>query len=448
LSVALGRGTNNIGELYAIGMALERVSSEALVGTIKPGTQVAVLTDSEYTLGVVSGTMAPKTNQELINWVKGKLAFVRNTNPVELHWVPGHNGVEGNEKADKLAQDAALRSMAGKQEVRWPGCPRKAEPRRKKGVPKGDQAQEHAAPSLLSTLLDGNRIDDPVEEKKPRLRVLGPRKVSVNPRLSAPLLEICKQNSPMLRKVPRRALPVFAKTWSTLLSDAVYSGSESAWVAFFKFPKAVLLSPARGGRRISSKLNFADLVIARLEAWEKKERQDELWAAVLKRAGNQKAPKPGKAPQPDAVEKKAVSFLRMGDTKKALQSLVAAPIAPKSEETFKRLQELHPPGPPPLSAPQAPTPKFDAATVRTALASFGAGSAAGLFGYAPFLLQQCMRAETDSFSRALTAAVSLLASGQAPGFLRPFLAGGVSIALDKGGGLSDHCAAGTRRGDW
>jgi hypothetical protein len=69
--------------------------------------------------------------------------------------------------------------------------------------------------------------------------------------------------------------------------------------------------------------------------------------------------------------------------------------------------------------------------VKTALASFGPGSAAGLFGYRPALLQQCLRAESSSFLFALTQVVNQLASAQAPLFLQPFLAGGVSIALEK-----------------
>jgi len=52
-------------------------------------------------------------------------------------------------------------------------------------------------------------------------------------------------------------------------------------------------------------------------------------------------------------------------------------------------------------------------------------------GYRPALLQQCLRAESFSFLSALTAVVNLLASGRAPLFLQSFLAGGVSIALEK-----------------
>ena len=54
-------------------------------------------------------------------------------------------------------------------------------------------------------------------------------------------------------------------------------------------------------------------------------------------------------------------------------------------------------------------------------------------GYTPLLLQQCVSAESFSFLRQLTTAVNRFAAGEAPSFLRPFLAGGVSIALQKPG---------------
>src|SRR6185312_7757073 len=63
--------------------------------------------------------------------------------------------------------------------------------------------------------------------------------------------------------------------------------------------------------------------------------------------------------------------------------------------------------------------------------SFSPTSATGLFGYRPSLLQQCARTESFHFVSTLTRAVNVLASGKAPMFLQPFLAGGVSIAVAK-----------------
>src|SRR6185312_10382154 len=111
---------------------------------------------------------------------------------------------------------------------------------------------------------------------------------------------------------------------------------------------------------------------------------------------------------------------------------VAAPIAPKTDETFLALKALHPyTKPTSLPLPTHDPPKFTEPLVRQALFSFAPTSAAGLFGYRPAILQQCARAESFHFLQTLTRAVNVLASGEAPLFLQPFLAGGVSIALAK-----------------
>ena len=105
---------------------------------------------------------------------------------------------------------------------------------------------------------------------------------------------------------------------------------------------------------------------------------------------------------------------------------VAAPIAPKTDETFLALKELHPStGPADLPLPTHDAPRFTDQLVCEALFSFAPTSAAGLFGYRPAILQQC----ATLFQ--LTRVVNVLASGEAPMFLQPFLAGGVSIALAK-----------------
>src|ERR1700709_120244 len=145
-----------------------------------------------------------------------------------------------------------------------------------------------------------------------------------------------------------------------------------------------------------------------------------------------------------AVEKSAVAALREGDVKKALRIINALPLAPKTDETFKELVKLHPQGAPPVPPPLFRAPVFSMELVKTALASFGPGSAAGLFGYRPSLLQQCVRAESFSFLCALTAIVNQLASGRAPLFLQPFLAGGGSIALEKSNnGVRPLCCGAT-----
>ena len=128
------------------------------------------------------------------------------------------------------------------------------------------------------------------------------------------------------------------------------------------------------------------------------------------------------------LEKAVVAALRLGDVRKALQMLNSAPIAAKTPATLASLKKLHPTGAPPAPVSPCDVPRFTEDVVRKSLSSFGPGSAAGLFGYKPFLLQQCIRAESFLFTRALTSAVNDFATGHGPSFLKRFV---VSIALEK-----------------
>jgi len=100
LSEYLGTGTNNIAELTGILRAAER-----LKGSDKP---VRIHTDSQYSIGVLTKGWKAKKNKELIRDVKAALSAL---DDVEVYYVPGHAGVELNERADELAR-AAVDSRA------------------------------------------------------------------------------------------------------------------------------------------------------------------------------------------------------------------------------------------------------------------------------------------------------------------------------------------------
>ena len=194
------------------------------------------------------------------------------------------------------------------------------------------------------------------------------------------------------------------------------------------FPKAVLWAPPRGGQRLARKARVSGVVKRRLQRWPTERK--ELWKETVDRA-RKRALEPVAEPTAKRSEKAVIDALRIGDVSKALRLLNSAPIAPKTEATLKCLKKLHPHGPVPAPVPQFEAPRFSIDVVRTSLSSFGPGSAAGLFGYKPLLLQQCMRAESSNFGNALLGAVNHFASGRAPSFLKRFVAGGVSIALEK-----------------
>jgi ribonuclease HI len=98
--------TNNRMELTAVIRALE---------ALKRPVQARVYTDSEYVRrGVTEWLSAwkargwrtaarkPVKNQDL--WER--LDELRANHQIEWHWVPGHAGVPGNERVDRLANEA------------------------------------------------------------------------------------------------------------------------------------------------------------------------------------------------------------------------------------------------------------------------------------------------------------------------------------------------------
>jgi ribonuclease HI len=92
----LGRGTNNVGELSGIGLALTLLD-EAGIDADAP---VVVFTDSQYSFGVLAKNWKAQKNTELILGLRERL---KARPGVRLDWVAGHVGIPENERADRLA---------------------------------------------------------------------------------------------------------------------------------------------------------------------------------------------------------------------------------------------------------------------------------------------------------------------------------------------------------
>jgi ribonuclease HI len=92
----LGEATNNVAELTGILRALEWVPAEA--------RSIVVRTDSQYAIGVLQKGWKAKANQELVGRTKQAVDARR----ARLVYVPGHQGVAMNERADQLAREAVL----------------------------------------------------------------------------------------------------------------------------------------------------------------------------------------------------------------------------------------------------------------------------------------------------------------------------------------------------
>lgn len=101
-SVALGRVTNNVAELSAIKIALEKIK--------RYDYTIYLYTDSKYAMGVLNGSYHAHKNQDLIGEIRNMLQKIER---VYFRKVEAHSGVCENECADRLATKAAKKSAVG-----------------------------------------------------------------------------------------------------------------------------------------------------------------------------------------------------------------------------------------------------------------------------------------------------------------------------------------------
>ncbi len=95
VSQYLGEGTNNIGELTAILVALQTIEVRDI--------PVRLHTDSSYSIGALTQNWKIKANKELILETRKLIAEF---DDLELIKVKGHSGLPLNERADTLAVNA------------------------------------------------------------------------------------------------------------------------------------------------------------------------------------------------------------------------------------------------------------------------------------------------------------------------------------------------------
>jgi len=100
ISRHIGIATNNIAELEAIKAGLCELK--------KRDIPVRVFTDSSYALGVLTLGWKAKINQQLIESIKDLISTFKDLKFVKIR---GHTGIEGNERADRLASSAAQQTV-------------------------------------------------------------------------------------------------------------------------------------------------------------------------------------------------------------------------------------------------------------------------------------------------------------------------------------------------
>ena len=115
IAIPLGRGTNNIGELYAIGAATAHVNNTLNNFNIDPN-HIFYISDSAYSLGCLTKGWQSDTNKTLIRAVKHLIRDIphADNNTCKWFWTPGHADIYGNNIADKLANEGSSLSKKGK----------------------------------------------------------------------------------------------------------------------------------------------------------------------------------------------------------------------------------------------------------------------------------------------------------------------------------------------
>ena len=104
----LGPGTNNIGEMWAVGIALSFISQAKISG------QIFICSDSEFTIGILSLGHSPSDKFAGLAQAVSNLISNLEALGASFHfiWTPGHSNIYGNEIADRLAAKGSKQSRS------------------------------------------------------------------------------------------------------------------------------------------------------------------------------------------------------------------------------------------------------------------------------------------------------------------------------------------------
>ena len=116
-TAALGDGTNNLGEIWAIGMAAQMALDHISSRDLNTNTHFQLFTDSMLARSCVLGEWKSVKYGPLVEAVALALQRLSDSVIVNVDWVPAHVGIDSNEHADFLAGRGTLLSQAGRVNV-------------------------------------------------------------------------------------------------------------------------------------------------------------------------------------------------------------------------------------------------------------------------------------------------------------------------------------------
>ncbi|MBW0472683.1 hypothetical protein O181_012398 [Austropuccinia psidii MF-1] len=109
--------TNFESELVGIKLAIELIRRELYSRREKQETigETHIFCDNQGALRKVANPTIPSTGQQLYLQISNELLSLSQLTTINLTWCPGHNGIEGNERADTEARKAASNPLTRRQ---------------------------------------------------------------------------------------------------------------------------------------------------------------------------------------------------------------------------------------------------------------------------------------------------------------------------------------------
>jgi ribonuclease HI len=110
--MSIPHGTNNIGELYAVALAINNITQTINDTTHQHNyikSDIIIAMDSKYCIGVLSNGHQTNTNSDIINELLKRIQLLSNNGQrrITFSWIKGHSGNAGNDFADNMAGSAA-----------------------------------------------------------------------------------------------------------------------------------------------------------------------------------------------------------------------------------------------------------------------------------------------------------------------------------------------------
>lgn len=191
-------------------------------------------------------------------------------------------------------------------------------------------------------------------------------------------------------------------------------------------------SVAWGPEEIPQTLN---IIVSRLERWRSGERRT-LWDELPSLARRSKTKGPASEEHEKLLrQEKAIIYTMQGMRSKAVSRLTGPPLAPDTERTENILRSkfVEPPAHQAARQRQGPVASIlTEVSVAKTILSFHKGLGGGPSGLRPDLLKQIIGSKGDRPGiTPITSFCNLLADGQAPIYVQPFLAGANGFAFTK-----------------